>query len=116
MKSNLPGITKVGTLPARSLQPDIMLQAMAGIKVEIFKAPQWLKAVKRAKIQTEEDESEGERLQSAKLTFFSTEHIDAEEPQAFFALTADGRTLLIGTAEPPYPVNQIDTLDRDTGL
>lgn len=108
----LPSLRHIAILPCRNLPRSIRETHLAGD--ELFLADEEIptRILTYGKSSLQSESKSGTPGGTATLTFHTSEQLDTSEPLAFFAVTHEGATKLIGAWEPPFP--EI-TLISDTG-
>ena len=100
----LPGIRHIAYVDAEALTPHITLQALAKIPVGIFARLSFVPFNQRTALcETETEFDNNSTLETATLTFASSETLPTNKKLAFALTCVNGETWLIGTHEPPYP-------------
>ena len=100
----LPGIRHIAYVDAEALTPHITLQALAKIPVGIFARLSLVPFEQRTALcETETEFDNNSSLETATLTFASTEELPTEKNLAFAITCVNGEQWLIGTHETPYP-------------
>ena len=101
----LPGIRHIAYVDAEALTPHITLQALAKIPVGIFARLSFVPFDKRTALcETETEFDNNSTLETATLTFASTEKLPTNRKLAFALTCVNGEQWLIGTHEAPYPL------------
>lgn len=101
---SLPGLTKVGYIPCKLLQPDITLRAMSGIPVGIYSLTTDVELTGAATCESTSSPDNNAQLEKATLTFYTTDDtVPIDTPLAFVATTVQGQSYIIGRYEQPFP-------------
>lgn len=101
--NRLPGISRIAYARAEALTPHITLQAIAKVPVGIFAQLSFLPFNKRTALcETETEFDNNSTLETATLTFYSSETLP-DGNLCFVVTSANGEQYLIGTREMPYP-------------
>lgn len=101
----LPGIRHIAFVDAEALTPHITLQALAKIPVGIFARLSFVPFDKRTALcETESEFDNNSSLETATLTFTSSETLPTDRRLAFALTCVNGEQWLIGTHEAPYPL------------
>ena len=100
----LPGIRHIAFVDAEALTPHITLQALAKIPVGVFARLSFVPFDKKTALcETETELDNNSTLETATLTFASTEELPTNKQLAFALTCVNGEQWLIGTHEAPYP-------------
>lgn len=102
MRTQLPGIIKVGWLPSIYLTTHIPLKALSEVPIRINTDINWLELDKEGTIEITNTGDPGQPDETATLTFRSPSPLPPPE-SAFIAVRANGAAYLIGAREKPYP-------------
>lgn len=97
----IPSLRHVAISPCAILPAEIRDSHLAGEEIFIDEPPSLIPIHGKASLQAEE--KSGSISGKTQLTFHTTLPIDIREPLAFFAYTHEGRILLLGAWEPPFP-------------
>ena len=101
--NRLPGISRIAYARAEALTPHITLQAIAKVPVGIFAQLSFLPFNKRTALcETETEFDNNSTLETATLTFYSSEELPTGN-LCFVISLVNGKSYLIGTKEAPYP-------------
>lgn len=102
--SRLPGITHIGLLPCAMLPQNVADSYLAGIPVVLPSAGLNIPFCGVPICEVSSEYSNNGSLEKATLTFASSQFI-AEKAQVAFVITdVNGRTMLIGAREKPFPI------------
>ena len=100
----LPGIRHIAYVDAEALTPHITLQALAKIPVGIFARLSFVSFDKKTALcETETEFDNNSTLETATLTFTSTETLPTDKKLAFALTCVNGEQWLIGSKEAPFP-------------
>ena len=100
----LPGIRHIAYVDAEALTPHITLQALAKIPVGIFARLSFVPFEQRSALcETETEFDNNATLETATLTFASTETLPTDKKLAFVVTCVNGEQWLIGSKEAPFP-------------
>ena len=100
----LPGIRHIAFVDAEALTPHITLQALAKIPVGIFARLSFVSFDKKTALcETETEFDNNSTLETATLTFTSTETLPTDKKLAFALTCVNGEQWLIGSKEAPFP-------------
>ena len=100
----LPGIRHIAYVDAEALTPHITLQALAKIPVGIFARLFPISFDKRTALcETETEFDNNSSLETATLTFASSETLPLDRKLCFVISLVNGEQWLLGTQEPPFP-------------
>ena len=100
----LPGIRHIAYVDAEALTPHITLQALAKIPVGIFARLFPISFDKRSALcETETEFDNNSSLETATLSFASTEVLPLDRKLCFVITFVNGEQWLLGTHEPPFP-------------
>ena len=100
----LPGIRHIAYVDAEALTPHITLQALAKIPVGIFARLSFVPFEQRTAIcETETELDNNATLETATLTFASSETLPTDKKLAFAITCVNGEQWLIGSKEAPFP-------------
>lgn len=100
----LPGIRHIAYVDAEALTPHITLQALAKIPVGIFARLFQIPFDQRTALcETETEFDNNSTLETATLTFASTETLPLDRKLCFVIALVNGEQWLLGTQEPPFP-------------
>ena len=100
----LPGIRHIAFVDAEALTPHITLQALAKIPVGIFARLSFVPFDKRTALcETETEFDNNSSLETATLTFASTETLPLGRKLCFVISLVNGEQWLLGTHEAPFP-------------
>ena len=100
----LPGIRHIAYVDAEVLTPHITLQALAKIPVGIFARLFQIPFVQRTALcETETEFDNNSSLETATLTFASTETLPLDRKLCFVITCVNGEQWLLGTHELPFP-------------
>ena len=100
----LPSLRHIAILPCRKLPSSIRESHLAGEEIFLYEPdeiPTRILTYGKSSLQSES--KSGTPGGTATLTFHTSEQLDTSEPLAFFAVTHEGVTKLIGAWEPPFP-------------
>ena len=101
--NRLPGISQIAYVRAEALTPHITLQAIAKVPVGIFAQLSFVPFDKRTALcETETEFDNNGTLETATLTFYSTEVLPTGN-LCFVVTSVNGERFLIGTREMPFP-------------
>ena len=101
--NRLPGISHIAYARAEALTPHITLQAIAKVPVGIFAQLSFLPFNKRTALcETETEFDNNSTLETATLTFYSSEELPTGN-LCFVVTSVNGEQYLIGTRETPHP-------------
>ena len=105
----LPGITKIWYVPADTLMSGITERALANLPIGVFADIFLVPFVGEAICEAETEFDNNDYRQKVQLTFSTTTLLPSCR-LAFVIQTANGKQILIGTADHPFPiVKSIDT-------
>lgn len=99
----LPGVKSVAYTFADTIFPAVANRAAAGLPVPILSIIKPITTTGKTKLTCTLNRAFGEVMQEAKLTFNSDTLIEIHENLAFIVETVDGRVMLLGRREPPFP-------------
>ena len=100
----LPGIRHIAYVDAEALTPHITLQELAKIPVGIFARLSFVPFDKKTALcETETEFDNNATLETATLTFVSTEMLPTDKKLAFVISCVNGEQWLIGSKEAPFP-------------
>ena len=100
----LPGIRHIAYVDAEALTPHITLQALAKIPVGIFARLSFVPFDKKTALcETETEFDNNSTLETATLTFASSEGLPTNKKLAFALTCVNGEQWLIGSKEAPFP-------------
>ena len=106
----LPGIRHIAYVDAEALTPHITLQALAKIPVGIFARLSFVPFDKRTALcETETEYDNNSTLETATLTFASSETLPTNRKLCFVISLVNGEQWLLGTQEPPFPFVKKET-------
>lgn len=120
LKSNLtprlPGVSAVGYIFCRDLQPGIMESALAGMPVAILAPVNFLNIFGESSLKISSKVNNRAPLQESTLKFSTADEVPEWDDVAFIVKTVAGEWLLVGSNEPRYPVVQWEeTTGQRTG-
>ena len=101
---SLPGIKKIGILPANRLQRQIMYKFLAGIKVGIFADIKRIRFCGSPSCEAVSQYNNNGRIEHTSLKFSTTEKIPTGEHIAFVVTDCNGDSYVIGQREKPRPI------------
>lgn len=102
--NRLPGISRIAYVLAETLSPYISMQAIAKVPVGVFARLSFLSFDKRtALLETETELDNNDTIETATLTFYSSEELPTGN-LCFVVSLVNGEQYLIGTKEAPFPV------------
>ena len=118
---SLPGIRHIAFVDAEALTPHITLQALAKIQVGIFARLFPISFDRRTALcETETEFDNNSTLETATLTFASSETLPLDRKLCFVITLVNGEQWLLGTHEPPFPFVKKETSsglpDGDTNI
>ena len=100
----LPGIRHIAYVDAEALTPHITLQALAKIPVGIFARLFPISFDRRTALcETETEFDNNSSLETATLSFASTETLPLDRKLCFVISLVNGEQWLLGAYEPPFP-------------
>ena len=100
----LPGIRHIAFVDAEALTPHITLQALAKIPVGIFARLSFVPFAQRTALcETETEFDNNSSLETATLSFASSETLPTDKNLAFVLTFVNGEQKLIGSKEAPFP-------------
>lgn len=113
MNYNLPGIVKIEVARCAYLPSDLESRALCGVKPLVGAPTETVWHIGMPTLKTEASFLNGGRQEKATLEFKSLNPLPEGENLAFILTLANGKTVIIGTREPNYPVINYSTESGD---
>lgn len=111
---SLPGLKKVGYIPALLLPSDIIFISLAGGIVPLYDSVTYFDVAPGAVCEVEEEDGNGVQMEQAKLKFSTLAAIPTRGPLAFVFITMNNEQFLMGAREKPHATVKVASTTGQT--